>query len=628
LLKEPDMPGEILAKVRISFEPMGISKTVPVGTSITEAAGELSIPIRLDCGGKGLCAKCRVLVEPASNLSPLTESELDVFSPAEIRQSYRLACQATIAGDATVTIPTQAIDAGETRDKVLVQDRFPVDPMVERIELPKNRLPRHAGGSDLADWVLERAHSVTGRPIHLDDLDALRQLSDVGVDGEAITLVHHDQRGVTAVVAGSRKQSLGVALDIGTTTLAAYLCDLGSGKLLARAASVNPQRRHGEDVISRIAFADEHAHGLYTLNSLIIDAINHLINRCLEQTNAGHEDIDEVTIVGNTTMERILIGFHPRGLGRSPYLPVFRAAQNVKARDLGLKMNPGTNIYVFPVVSGFVGGDTVSAIIADAIHQRSEMCLLIDIGTNGEIVLGNRDELWTTSCATGPALEGAQISCGMRAVSGAIYKVYIDPESFHPEYNVIGEEHNISPLGVCGSGIIDAIAAMRRAGILMTNGRIKEGIPGVISDNRGLPREFILAPGEKSATRKDIRIKQSDIRQFQLAKSALSVGIDLLMRHAKVDRVDRTVLTGSFGAKFDWKNASDIGMLPKSALGGEVLSLENLAGVGAVLALLDKKNREQASTLAQKAHAVDLALDPEFAMRFARGTLFPELESS
>jgi len=622
------MVEEASGKVCIRFEPMGLSKIVAIGTSITETASASNIPIRLDCGGKGLCAQCRVIAEPASSLSPLTESELDVFSPAEIRQSYRLACQAMIAGNVAITIPTQVIDAGEARDKALVRDTFPVNPMVQRIELPKDRPPRQSGGSDLADWLIQRARAVTDRPTYINDLDALRQLSDAGVDGAPVTLVHHEQRGVTAVIAGSGRESLGVAVDIGTTTLAAYLCDLKTGKLLARAASVNPQRRYGEDVISRIAFANEHSHGLHTLNALIVDAINHLSTRCLEKTNAGHEDIDEVTIVGNTTMERILVGFHPRGLGMSPYLPVLRAGQNLKARDIGLKMNPGTNIYVFPVVSGFVGGDTVSAIIADAIHQRDETCLLVDIGTNGEIVLGNRHELWTTSCATGPALEGAQISCGMRAVSGAICRVDINPNNFQPEYHVIGENHDISPVGVCGSGIIDAIAAMRRTGILMPNGRIQDGIPGVISDSPGGGREFTLVPGEKSGTRKDIRIKQSDVRQFQLAKSALSVGIELLLRHASVDGVQRTVLTGSFGARFDWKNALDIGMLPKRAFGGEVLSLENLAGVGAVLALLDKKNREHASNLAQNAHAVDLALDPEFAMLFAEGTLFPALESS
>ncbi|MBW1979777.1 MAG: DUF4445 domain-containing protein [Deltaproteobacteria bacterium] len=627
-LQTADMPEEILAEVRLTFDPPGISRTVPVGKSIIEAADGLDIPIRSDCGGKGLCAKCWVVAEPAANLSPLTEPELDVFTPAEIKQSYRLACQAKVAGNVNIRIPKHALAGAESGDKVLATDRFPVNPMVKRIALPKERLPRDAAGSDLVSWVIDRAGSLTERPIHIEDLEALRQLSEAGADGEPITLVHHEQRGVTAVIAGKREQSLGAAIDVGTTTLAAYLCDLTTGKLLARAASLNPQRQYGEDVISRIAYADEHTHGLQVLNALLIDAVNHLVGRCLSKINASREDVDEVTIVGNPTMERILMGLHPRGLGMSPYFPVIRAGQNLKARDLGLEMNPGTNVYVFPVISGFVGGDTVGAILADAIYQRGETCLLVDIGTNGEIVLGNCQQLWATSCATGPALEGAQISCGMRAVPGAIYQVAIDPRSLQPQYRVIGEEHNILPAGLCGSGVIDAIAAMLRSGILLPNGRLEQGAPGVVTDSQGQASEFILVPADKSATGKPISIKQSDVRQFQLAKSALSVGIELLMKHAKVDRVQRTVLTGSFGARFDWKNALDIGMLPRKAFGGQVLSLENLAGVGAVLALLDKSNRELAATLVQKIHTVDLAMDPEFATRFSEGTLFPAHEST
>lgn len=280
------------------------------------------------------------------------------------------------------------------------------------------------------------------------------------------------------------------------------------------------------------------------------------------------------------------------------------------------------------MVSGFVGGDTVSAIIADAILERDEMCLLVDIGTNGELVLGNRNGIWTTSCASGPALEGAQISCGMRAVSGAIYKVDIDPDNFHPEYAIIGEKYRIPPLGLCGSGIIDAIAAMRRAGILTANGRLQEGIRGVVSDAGGIGREFILVPAGKSGTGKDISIKLPDIRQFQLAKSALLVGIELLMRYANVSRVERTILTGSFGARFEWRNALDVGMLPEDAFGGKVLSLENLAGVGAILALLNRKYRQHAEAVPSKAIVVDLASDPEFAARFAKGMIFPPLEIS
>jgi uncharacterized 2Fe-2S/4Fe-4S cluster protein (DUF4445 family) len=610
----------------VRFDPMGLSATVSKGTSIAEASNNLGILIRLECGGKGLCGQCRVIAEPISSFSPVTESERDILSLSEIRQSCRLACQARIEGDATITIPTQVIDRGEAIDKALLEDQYPVDPMVERIVLPEDKPPGHA--TDVKDWLVERAHSATGQHIRINELEALRQLSEVEIQGQPITLINHRERGVTAVISGVKERSLGVAIDIGTTTLASYLCDMRSGRVLAIAASFNPQRQYGEDVISRIAFTNKHSHGLQTLNELIVEAINYLIDRCLIQVKAVHEDIDEVTVVGNTTMERILVGFHPRGLGMAPYLPVIRSGLNLKAREIGLELNPGTNVFIFPVASGFLGGDTVSAIIADAILEREETCLLVDIGTNGELVLGNRNGLWATSCATGPALEGAQISCGMRAVSGAIYKVDIEPNSFQPKYRVIGENYDMPPMGVCGSGIIDAVAAMRRAGILMQNGRIKEGIPGVISDARGIAREFVLVSAEKSGTGKKISIKLSDIRQFQLAKSAILVGIELMMHHAGVSRVERTVLTGSFGARFDWRNALDIGLLPKSAFGDEVLSLENLAGVGAVLALLDRKQRQHAATVSNRVRVIDLAMDPEFASRFARGMVFPSLETS
>ena len=620
------LPSRQPAQVRIRFDPMGVSILVSRGTNISEAATASNIPLRLDCGGKGLCGQCRVIANPIPSFSPLTEWETDVLSPAEISQSWRLACQARVLNDAAVSIPSHVMDVGEPIDKTLLEDQYPVDPMVERITLPEAKPSRQA--TDVADWLARRTWAVSGRRVRLAEVEALRHLSEVGTDGQAITLIHHREKGVTAVISGVRERSLGVALDIGTTTLACYLCDLATGRVLARAASLNPQRRYGEDVISRIAFASEHFRGLQILNELIIEAINHLIRRCLQQSGANQTDVDEVTIVGNTTMESILAGFQPRSLGRSPYLPTFRSSLNLKAQEIALKLNPGVNIYVFPVVSGFVGGDTVSAIIADAILERDEMCLLVDIGTNGELVLGNRNGIWTTSCASGPALEGAQISCGMRAVSGAIYKVDIDPDNFHPEYAIIGEKYRIPPLGLCGSGIIDAIAAMRRAGILTANGRLQEGIRGVVSDAGGIGREFILVPAGKSGTGKDISIKLPDIRQFQLAKSALLVGIELLMRYANVSRVERTILTGSFGARFEWRNALDVGMLPEDAFGGKVLSLENLAGVGAILALLNRKYRQHAEAVPSKAIVVDLASDPEFAARFAKGMIFPPLEIS
>ncbi|RLB74944.1 MAG: ferredoxin, partial [Deltaproteobacteria bacterium] len=366
--------------------------------------------------------------------------------------------------------------------------------------------------------------------------------------------------------------------------------------------------------------------GLEVLQGLVVEGINYLLGRCVEEVGASSEDIDEISIVGNTTMERIFIGFHPHGLGVWPYLPLLSSAIDVRAEDVGLRLNPGTNVYVFPVVSGFVGGDAVAAILADKPFLRDETCLIVDIGTNGELVLGNRDALWATSCATGPALEGAQISCGMRAVSGAIHRVELDPSTGTPVCSVLGDGDNIAPLGICGSGLIDAIAVMRKMGVLLPNGRLKEGMPGVICDEKGVGREYVLVPANKSATGKDISISLRDVRQFQLAKAALRVGIELLMKYSGVKEVKRTVLTGAFGTKFNWKNAVDIGMLPPAAVSGEVLSLDNLAGVGAILALLAKEERERAAWIGKNTKFVELATDSEFNVRFPQATAFPPMK--
>jgi uncharacterized 2Fe-2S/4Fe-4S cluster protein (DUF4445 family) len=623
------MPAEkhkVNSKVhRIDFEPMGLSTMVPAGTAITDAADHMDIPMRTDCGGKGLCAKCRVIASPASSLSPLTESELDVFSPSEIKQSYRLGCQALIIDDLTVTLPKQAIDTGEAIEKGISQKSYSCDPMVRRIPLPTATLPTHLAGADLIGLILARIKKATGRQLRFEDIAALRQLSEVGTEGQALTIVYRKSRGVTAVIAGNSPRSLGVAIDAGTTTLAAYLCDFATGHVLAKAASSNPQRRYGEDIISRISYANENKHGLLTLNHRIIDALNHLVNRCLDQIGADPSEIDEAVIAGNTTMQRIIVGFHPRGLGFTPYLPILRRALDVKARDLGLNFNPGTNVYLMPAISGFVGSDAVSAGVAGAIDACEVTCLLVDIGTNGEILLGHNKKLWATSCATGPALEGAQISCGMRAVSGAIYKVDIAPGSRVPRCSVIGEEHDIAPVGLCGSGIIDTIASLRRLNILRPNGRFNEEMPGVILDTKGIGRKYILVPAEQSGTGKEISLTLEDVRQFQLAKAALFVGIEMLMFKAGATLVERTVLTGSFGAKFNWQNAVDIAMVPSAAFSGEVVSLENLAGTGAVMALLDRKQRKKATEFAAKACVVDLATDPGFTTQFSRATLFPEI---
>jgi uncharacterized 2Fe-2S/4Fe-4S cluster protein (DUF4445 family) len=531
----------------ISFHPFKLKGRVQKGITLFEAAEHLGVLIRSDCGGKGICGKCRVKVDPPHNLDPKTGAEEESLPLSEWGPSYRLACRAKILGPVTVTIPEELMLKEESSGKTGVKGFFPVFP------------------------------------------------------GERDT----------------NRTRLGAAFDVGTTTVAAYLCDLNSGKILVSKAMVNPQRPFGEDVISRIAAILSDKANLEKQQQLVAGAMNELIASCLEETRNHNEDIEEITVVGNTTMQHIFAGFNPKSLGVSPYVPVTCSSVTTSARDLGLDLPPRTPVYIFPVISGFLGGDILAAFLADQPLKREETTLIIDIGTNGELILSSGKGIWATSCATGPALEGAQISCGMRAASGAVSRVFFRPESASPI--VFETIDNAKPMGICGSGIIDALAAMRKADVTLENGTFNPEAPGVVLNGQGTGQKFILPDT-------DVHITLKDVRQVQLAKAALFVGIESLLKKAGVARVDHTILTGAFGAKFDWQNARDIGMLPKEILEGKVDSAQNLAGTGAVMALLDKRRRTEIESIALEVEFLDLACEPDFTLKFSSATRFPTLD--
>lgn len=406
--------------------------------------------------------------------------------------------------------------------------------------------------------------------------------------------------------------SLGIALDIGTTTIAAYACDLSSGEILSSHATANPQQSYGADVISRISIIREDVDLLRKLRHIVVDAVNGLIKSCIDRLDRSLSDVADITIVGNTTMQHIIAGLNPAAIGVSPYQPETKSAAYTTAKDMGFCVEPSTPVYVFPVISGFLGGDILAAYLADLSNNKNENRLIIDIGTNGELILITAKEVWATSCATGPAFEGAQITCGMRAVPGAIYQVTFNDQTNQVEFLTIEEK---PPLGICGSGIIDTAAAFCKAKIIETNGRFSK------TDNaQERPHNFQFKGS-------DIRITLKDIRQIQLAKSALYVGIDTLLRISGVESVDQTILTGAFGARFNWRNARDIGMLPIDICKNQVSCHKNLAGKGAIIALLDLKKRSQIEQLAKQIHSIDLAAEPDFIDRFSKATQFPEPET-
>lgn len=615
---------------RVVFEPTGLIHNCDEGETVAEAARVLGAPLRSDCGGKGKCGKCKITALPPGILSPLCEEEREVLTPEELDSGLRLGCKARIVGSGIISIPDEYLEQGRTFGKTQLRTTsYPPDPVIERIVLPNVPLSddNASPSFDIAGRITRRVREATGGDISFTN-HALRELSRPPLSNGELTLVSHAEKGITAVIQGVCRRSLGIAIDIGTTTLAIYLCDLHTGDILACDAVANPQRVYGEDVISRIAHSDEHDDGAARLHAILTDAVNSVSARILGRIGADRTEVDEIVAAGNTTMETLFAGFHPHSLGVAPYLPVIREPRDFSASELGLAFNPGTNVHLLPTISGFIGGDTIGAILADRPHERAEVTLIIDIGTNGELVLGNRSGLWATSCATGPAFEGAHISHGMRATAGAIHRVKIDPVTLEVSYRVLGSDANpaIKPQGICGSGIIDALAEMRRAGLLLAGGRMSEKFACVGCDEQGVGRKFILVPPEKTASGHEIAITLRDIRQIQAAKAALLSGIKLLAQKTGFEHIDRMVLTGAFGASFNRHNAVAIGMLPRISPGTRVEVIENAAGAGAVRVLLDRKARREAQSLAKSVRFLELAEIPEFNTEFPAAMIFPDLE--
>ena len=602
----------------IEFNPLHIKGTVRRGSTVFEAAENHGIGLRSDCGNKGTCGKCRVTVDNPANLSPANKTEKKILSASQLKSAHRLACQARIFGPVSVTVPDDLIIKNEVFGKTDVKGSFPVNPAIKRILIPAEKI-KPVDCQDLhslSERIIQVAHKEYNEPICFNSRHTLKSLSG-DIHSSGITIITHSVKGVTSIQKGINPTSLGVAFDIGTTTIAAYLCDLRSGAILNAQAMVNPQRKFGEDVISRIAAISEDEKNLEIQQKLVAAAMNDLMKSGLETTGDEKATVDEITVVGNTTMEHILGGLNPQSIGVSPYVPATRSSILTCALALGLDLLPDTPAYIFPVISGFLGGDILSALLADRSYQRKETTLIIDIGTNGELMLCSDKVMWATSCATGPALEGAQISCGMRAASGAISKVYLEPNAENRiHYETIG---NIAPRGICGSGIIDAIATMRKAGITLENGTFNANESGVIYNEKGMGKKYILPKSE-------IQITLRDVRQVQLAKAALFVGIESLLKRAGITKVDRTILTGAFGAKFNWHNARNIGMLPHEICKGEIESAQNLAGTGAVIALLDMDRRVEIEAIARKISFLDLSSEPDFTTIFSSATQFPAIQ--
>ena len=615
---------------KIRFLPSGREIEGAPGENILEAARATGLYIDAPCGGNGKCGKCRVrLVEGA--LSPPTEEELSLLGTAAAQQGLRLACRARPEGDAVLFLPDEYVLREAGHGKTFGETAVTVRPAVKTYRLEVSGRPEGKVGlwNEIVLLLRDRFgfYGLRGDPGRMELLpgEGKPEMTNVTVR------VWMD-REIIHVAPSGDDRSLGVAADIGTTTVAIYLCDLETGEVVATGSFTNPQIVFGADVISRIHYASKNPEtGLKRMREDLISSMNAMIGELTAENGLLPSRVVDMTVVGNTVMHHIFLGVSPAALGLAPFRPSVSGPVNLRAEEAGILINPASYIHVLPVEAGFVGADNVAVIISQEPYGKDEAVLIIDIGTNGEIVLVSRGELFSCSCATGPALEGAGASCGMRAVKGAIDRVLIWPESYDVKYGVVGREESsggptgeeVKPSGLCGSGIIDAVACLWSAGLIDAKGTFREDIvsPRLRRAGTGI-LEFVIARGVETATGRDIVVTQADIRQIQLAKAALRAGAEVLMRRSGIDSVSRIVITGAFGAHIDRESALSIGLLPPCSI-QSIAAVGNAAGHGAFLALLDTEKRREAERVAGSTTYVELASDRDFQALFMKALFIP-----
>jgi uncharacterized 2Fe-2S/4Fe-4S cluster protein (DUF4445 family) len=592
----------------VDFEPLGRRAQVAHGTTLLEAAHQAGVGLNAACGGAGVCGACRVRVV-AGEVSPPTESE---------EAGFRLACQTQVLGDVRVDVPPDSITAPQ---RVQIEGRerpVDLDPAVRAFDVTLEP----PSLSDLRADVtrLRQSPVFAGEDIKFDH-GALVQLPGLLRSGDwRVRVVTDGDQVIAALPAGD--SLLGLAVDIGTTKLAAYLVDLEAGETLAVAGAMNPQIAYGEDVMARIAYAMKGEAQARELQQVLVDGLGGLVDELCERADCGDSAVVvEAVLVGNTCMHHLVLGLPANSLGLAPYVPILADAYDLKARDLRLRLAPGVNVHLLPNVAGFVGADHVAMVLATGIHETDKVTLGLDIGTNTEIVLatgGVGGRLLSCSCASGPAFEGAHIRDGMRAAPGAVERVRLVGEQV--EYQTIDDA---PPVGICGSGILDAVAEMLRAGVLQVSGAmVGESHPRVRGS--GGSAEFLLVPaGERDAPR-DLAITRKDINEIQLAKAAIRAGTEVLLSEAglEAEQIEQVVVAGAFGTYLDVGSALAIGMFPTLPQ-ERFVQVGNAAGMGAKMALVSRHCRETAKEIARRVEYVELTAHPRFVKLYAIALMLP-----
>jgi uncharacterized 2Fe-2S/4Fe-4S cluster protein (DUF4445 family) len=627
---------------RIVFTPSGLSGTVEHGTSVLDAARRLGADLDTVCGGRGICGRCQIvpgvgsfakwgLTVTSESLGPPASIETDYRGNRPLAVGHRLGCAATIVGDVVIDVPAASQVHRQVVRKDLDLPPITVDPSFTLlyVEVAKAELGDEVSTADAIGHAVAEQHGRAEPTVGFGVLAALRPSVDRGEGAVTVAVDERDE--IVAVWPGFVDAAYGVAVDVGSTTIAGHLCELTTGEVLASAGRMNPQIRFGEDLMSRVSYVMMNPGGDRELTEAVRTAIDGLIGELVDQVETYRERVLEVVLVGNPIMHHIFLGIDPTPLGQAPFTLATNRPVVTRASDLGLAL-PNARCYVGPCIAGHVGADTAAAVLAERPHAGDAMQLLVDVGTNAEIVLGNAERQYAASSPTGPAFEGAQISSGQRATAGAVEAVRIDPVTLEPRFRVIGvgpwsdepdfdvEIKATGVTGICGSGIIDVVAEMFLAGVIDRNGVIRgelvDRTSRVIADGRTF--SYVLwADGDDV-----VSVTQNDIRAIQLAKAALRAGIDLLIEHAGFPAVSDIRLAGAFGAHIDPVRAMVLGLVPDCEVGG-VRSVGNAAGTGAVQALLSRTLRLEMEQVVRGIVKIETATEPRFQELFVAAMAMP-----
>jgi uncharacterized 2Fe-2S/4Fe-4S cluster protein (DUF4445 family) len=626
--------------------PSGRKGRILRGSNLLEAAQELGVELESICGGRQTCGKCQIIVEQGNfakhginshdnHLSPLTPLELEYIQQHAL-DGRRLACAAQVLDDVLITVPEESQAHKQIIAKAATERSIEVDPAVRQLYI---EVQPAVLGDPRGDWerlaaALEAQWGLTNLTI---DLKTLINLQQVLREGDfTVTVTLWQDKEVIRLQPGYQEGIYGLAIDVGSTTVVAHLCDLRTGEVLATQAAMNPQVRYGEDLMSRVSYANTESQGLLRMNRAIIQTLNDLAAKAAAEISISPMAISDIVVVGNTVMHHILLGINPAQLGVAPFALATYSYLDLNARDLGLTCNPSGKLHLLPLIAGHVGADNVGVMLAESPEESEGISLIVDVGTNAEIILGDRSQVLVASSPTGPAFEGAQISHGQRAAPGAVERVRIDPQTLEPRYQVIGhpdwihpqEEIELPPeakaTGICGSGIVEAIAEMFLAGIINAKGHFITSAADRSQRVRLKDRsaEYILVAEQDSSSRGEIVITQDDVRAIQLAKAALYAGTKLLMDHRGVEKVDRIVLAGAFGSFLSPYHAMVLGLIPDCDL-DQVSAVGNAAGDGARLALLNRHLRIKADQLARTATYVETPLETTFQDEFVAALNIP-----